>query len=137
MSTTDTFGSVLKSFLDDTEYFNRKQWADFFSTTESYIELWVSDSCIPTQSRLSMLLDLMQIRGGLAAKSVLDRWNVICKRPIAEVVPVLNTRVILISDISTLEDYLKKRAFPPKREHREFLEFVCKKDIYTDLDLKI
>ncbi|HYD93425.1 MAG TPA: hypothetical protein VEB18_03175 [Candidatus Paceibacterota bacterium] len=135
MNESETAGSVLKALLDDTGFYSRFEWGYFFRTTEADIESWVKDERLPTQMRLSLLLDLLRHRGGELAKPALNRWDIIASKPMSEVVPLLRGQVFDYPVFRTLGEFVDNDSFPPKKEYRSFLELVCKKDIYTGRDL--
>ncbi len=53
------FAVALKALLDETNLFDRREWAQFLNVSESAISQWVGDKTIPRADLLYMIIDVL------------------------------------------------------------------------------
>jgi hypothetical protein len=101
---TKTLGQVLKVLLDESNYFDRAEWARFFGRKEEILESWVSDATIPPPSFLAMLLDLLRHTDAIPS-TVFEQWKSVSELPAINVVPCIRDKGFAanLSEIDRLE----------------------------------
>lgn len=81
------FAQTMRALLDDTGFFSRKEWADFLSVTPPALTQWVRDQTIPRADLLSMVVDLLRLRGGEAAREPLSAFDRLRSEPAPSISP--------------------------------------------------
>jgi hypothetical protein len=79
------FAQSFKSLLDETAFFSRTEWSQYFQVSERVLEDWVSDRALPDASKLRMALDLLRMRGKV--KEPIERFEALFGRPVMEISP--------------------------------------------------
>jgi hypothetical protein len=80
------FASVIKALLDDTNLFNRKEWAQFLGVSESAISQWVGNKTIPRPDLLYMMVDVLEQSTGIT-KGPLEAFKAMAHKPGTDVSP--------------------------------------------------
>lgn len=59
-TTKSIFALAIKALLDETNLFNRREWAEFLGVSEPAISQWVGDKTIPRPDLLYMMVDVLE-----------------------------------------------------------------------------
>lgn len=97
------FAAALKNLFDTTNFYSRAEWSRFLRVDEAVISTWVTDQAVPTGDKLSMMLDLLRLRG--TQQVPLVEFDTLAQRPSTEVSPFGD---FLAPTVAT---YLKQSTF--------------------------
>src|SRR3712207_1433798 len=85
-TTKSIFAAVIKALLDETNLFNRREWAEFLGVTESAISQWVGDKTIPRPDLLYMIVDVLEQSTDIP-EAPLESFKDMARRVATEVSP--------------------------------------------------
>ena len=83
---TSEFARLLRQLLDETDIFNRQEWAEFLDVSESAISQWLHDQTLPRPDTLRQIVGVVRSSSGVP-ESILKSLEEGASRPAEEVSP--------------------------------------------------
>lgn len=99
------FADALRGLLDDTQVFNRREWAKLLGIREAAISQWLSEETIPRASNLNLIFVTIE-RASDAEKGPLDVFRQMAELPALEASPKNGKRML-----PTVWSYMKRPVF--------------------------